>query len=223
MVWLSCGEYDERMAKFPGNRGAKAKKRQQKGRITLNFGVASSKYRPPAEDDPVRIRAGKGGITMPDKRTIAYRLALDGYSDEVIARIAGVSVETFKYWRKAHPEFDTAIDEGRTAADAEVIATLFDLATGRTRRVTEIAGKDAVEVTYEKYFPPEISAIKAWLRMRGNKRFKEVPAEIDITSKGKRIGDGLNKESKADIINSIVAAVRPKPDNAPAKSTKTKK
>lgn len=211
------------MAKFPGARGEKAKKRAQKGRITLNFGVASPKYRPPDERDQVKVRAGKGGITMPDKRTLAYRLALDGYSDEVIARIAGVSVETFKYWKRVHPEFSTAIDEGRTAADAEVVATLFDMATGRTRRVTEIAGKDAVEVTYDKYFPPEIGAIKAWLRMRGNKRFKEAPQEIDVTSKGKRLGDGSLKESKQDIIDSIVAAVRPKPDNAPAKSTKTKK
>lgn len=223
MVWLRACAYDICMAKFPGARGAKAKKRQQKGRITLNFGVASTKYRPPEPKKGERITAGRGGITLPDKRTIAYRLALDGYSDEVIARIAGVSVETFRYWRSVHPEFDTAIDEGRTAADAEVIATLFDLATGHVKKVREVHGKDAAVVQYDKYFPPEISAIKTWLRMRGNKRFKETPAEIDITSKGKRIGDGLNKESKADIINSIVAAVRPKPDNAPAKSTKTKR
>lgn len=205
------------MAKFPGHRGRKAKKTAKAGKITVSFGVASGSRR--MVPNAGRISVGHGGIDLTKKKALAKRLALDGYSDEVIARIAGVSIETLEWWNATHPELADAIETGRTAADAEVVSTLFQLAVGYNKKVNEVHGKDADIIAYKKHFPPDLGAIKTWLKMRGNARFKEAPTQLDVTSKGKSIGD-IPQESRQDIINSIVAAVRPKPDNAPPKAKK---
>lgn len=208
------------MAKFPGNRGKRAKKKAVKGRVLVNFGVGPGNRHPPDDNSGLSLKAGHGGIDLTKKKALARRLALDGYDDDVIARIAGVSRETLDYWNAIHPDLKDAIETGRTAADAEVVSSLFQLSVGYTKTVEEVHGKDADRIRYKKYYPPELGAIKTWLRMRGNKRFKEAPAEIDLTSKGKRLSSDLPKETRQDIINSIVAAVRPKPDNAPAPTKK---
>jgi hypothetical protein len=114
-----------------------------------------------------------------------------------------------------HGDLDKAIEDGKTAADAEVVASLFMLATGYDREIEEVAGKDAVRVRYKKYHPPELGAIKHWLNSR-SKTFQEV-TRTDVTTKGKAIS---NKESRADLIASIVGSVRPRPDGDKPKPKK---
>jgi hypothetical protein len=189
-----------------------------RGKMRVDFGIVSRNRHPP-DLCGVRIGTGANGVDMPRKLALVKRLALDGYSDEVMARIAGVTPEIWDYWKAVHPEFQDAIDTGRTSADAEVIATLFELATGYTRTVTEVHGKDAERVCYSKYFPPDRSAIKDWLSMRPNKNFRAQPQAIDVTTKGKAI-NGLKQETKSELIASIVKLIRPQPDQQPKKKAK---
>jgi hypothetical protein len=195
------------MAKKPVGRGKKGKTSRTAGKFHVDFGVVSQHRHAPILDG-MRIKAGPGGIDLTRKQGLAKRLALDGYSDEVIARIAGVSLETLDYWKAVHGDLADAIKSGRTAADAEVVATLHMLATGFEREEETVAGKDAVRVTYRKYHAPELGAIKTWLNARVP-QFREVQRMEATGKNGKPL---IPKESRADLISSIVSLVKPKPD-----------
>lgn len=212
-VWLCVRCMICRMKK-PMKRSKKAPRSTRKGRFTVNFGVAF-KHRKPPEFDGLRIKGGPGSIDLPRKLALAKRIALMGLDDEQMARIAGVSIETYDYWKALHGDLDKAIEDGKSAADAEVVASLYKLATGFEQEVEEVAGKDADVVRYNKYHPPELGAIKHWLNSRVP-GFREVQ-RTDVTSKGKPL---MPKESKAELIASIVSAVRPRPDGEKPKSKK---
>lgn len=194
--------------KKPMKRSAKATRSAKKGRFTVNFGVAFKGRKSP-EFDGLRIKGGPNSIDLPRKLALAKRVALLGLDDEQIAKVAGVSLETYDYWKALHGDLDKAIEDGKSAADAEVVATLFKLAVGYDRNVCEVAGKDARCVSYSKYFPPELGAIKTWLNARVP-GFREVQRAEITGGKGKPL---MPKESKAELIASIVKAVRPRPDN----------
>lgn len=196
------------MSKPPTKRGKRAKTSSVKGRVRVQFGVISGKRKPP-DIEALRIKPGRGGIDLVKHPSIARRIALHGYSDEAIMAIANVSQETLDYWKAVHPDLVDAIDSGRTEADVQVVESLLKLATGFREEVEEVAGKDAKVVRYNKYHPPELGAIKAWLYNRQKQRWGE-KSTIEATGKnGKPL---IPKESNRAIIDSIVSLVKPKPD-----------
>lgn len=199
-------------------RGRKSATPKIKHGMRVDFGIVSAHSRSP-ELDGVRIRGGQPARDITRKLALAKRIALEGLSDEAMARVAGVSPETMDYLRASYPDLQEAIDAGRTELDGDVIASLYELAVGRTRRVTEIHGKNADRITYEKYFPPELGAIKTWLNARSTK-FREVQ-RAEVTGKnGKPL---VPKESRADLINSIVRLVSPKADGDGGKQSRNEK
>ena len=212
----------KKAAKPPLKRGANSKRGASGKKFHVHFGV-----RPHGDDfEPdlygAKIKAGPGQIALHKRLGLVRRIALQGLSDDVIAQIGGVSKETLDYWKALHPELEDAIEQGRTAADADVIESLYNLAVGYDRNVEEVHGKDADIVRYEKHFPADIGAIKFWLSNR--KRGWGEKSQVEATGKnGKPL---MPKESKADIVAAILRAVRPKPDKDPdtvGKSRDTKK
>lgn len=200
------------------SRTKRGKKSKLKSGYRVDFGIVS-RHRSSPELSGLRIGAGPHGIDLTRKLALAKRIALEGYTDEQLARIAGISPETLDYWKAAHPNLQEAIDSGRTELDGEMIASLYMLGVGYTRRVEEVAGKDAATVSYNKYFPPELGAIKTWLNARSSK-FREVQ-RAEVTGKnGKPL---VPKESRADLINSIVKLVNPKADGDDSKQDRNKK
>lgn len=186
---------------------SKGKSSKRTGKMRLDFGIKRPGQRDP-DLDGIKIKAGTGGITLPDKLALVRRLALDGYTDAQLARISGVSEDTLKYWRAVHPEFDRAIESGRTAADADVVASLYQLATGYDYEEEQVGGKDASIRKVKRHQPPQMSAIKFWLQNRRPNQFK--PDSFSVTGKdGKPL---IPKESNAELIKSIVSMIRPKKD-----------
>lgn len=210
------------MSKRPDltKRSRNAKTTRYRKGFRVDFGVVSQHKQSP-ELDAIRIKPGRGGIDLTRRTALAKRIALQGFDDAMIAKIAGVSVETLDYWKAIHGDLDQAIEDGQTAADAEVVATLHMLATGYDREVEVVAGKDAEKVRYNHYHPPEMSAIKYWLNNRGKKRGWAEKAQIEATGRGGK--PLVPKESNRELITSIVKLIRPKADDAPPPSTGKRK
>jgi transposase len=60
----------------------------------------------------------------------AKALAIDGLTNEEIARKLGCSEDTLRKWSKLYPEFSGALKEGKESADAKVEMSLYKRACG---------------------------------------------------------------------------------------------
>jgi hypothetical protein len=118
-------------------------------------------------------RTGRMPLHHADLDEVAYRLALLGANDTMIAEGIKVSQSCVSQWRRAIPSFNAAIERGRLAADATVASSMFRKATGCTY-TDQIAvkvkrGKDLEEVqiiSIEKTLPPDTIAGIFWLKNR---------------------------------------------------------
>lgn len=98
----------------------------------------------------------------------ARRLALLGNTNEEIAAVFDIESDTLRNWTKRHPSFARALKDGREFADAKVAASLFKRATGMRVPAVKIFNDMGIPliVPYTEYLPPDVSAIKMWLRNR---------------------------------------------------------
>ena len=145
-------------------------------------------------------------------------LAEEGCSEEVIAERSGVSIQTFRKWKKQHPEVSDALALGRRDADFRVISALYKKATGfnvelrTTYKLKRVefdpdTGKKLCEYEElatgidETYVPADLSAEKFWLENRQGEKWCRVIGEGD--------GDGEHGVlvmPEADMIDEIESA-----------------
>src|SRR5712691_5019975 len=101
---------------------------------------------------------------------LARRLALLGATDQEMADALGIDQVTLDRWKTRHKEFRSAIEHGKTQADAEIAESLFNRARGYRHEATKIfmpAGSEApVYAPYVKHYPPDTNAALAWLSRR---------------------------------------------------------
>ena len=105
---------------------------------------------------------------------IAGALARDGKTDRESAAILGISLAGFKKWKKAHPEFEQAVKEGKASADALVQHSLYQRALGYEYEEQEIVGlkkangEESVAriKRTKKTCPPDVTAQIFWLKNR---------------------------------------------------------
>jgi transcriptional regulator with XRE-family HTH domain len=94
-----------------------------------------------------------------------------GLTDKEIADEVGVTVQTIRRWKKAHPEFCKALIETKATLDSRVELTLYRRALGYSYKEVEVTlepgpGDTQVEtkrVERTKEVLPDISAIRLWL------------------------------------------------------------
>jgi hypothetical protein len=135
----------------------------------------------------------------------ATKLAMLGLNDAEIAFQFGINELTFIRWKNDHPEFCKALDAGKIEADSEVIASTFNLATGRVRMpATKVFyDKDKGEAVYAPYveaIAPSVTAQKFWLLNRQPGRWKE-RREVDMTiTLEQQIAQLTPEERKARLI-----------------------
>ena len=78
-----------------------------------------------------QMHAGVEPIYKKDTHpALALSYCLLGCTDEKLARLLGIHVETLKLWREQDDEFDFAIIEGREVANANVAKSLYHRACG---------------------------------------------------------------------------------------------
>jgi hypothetical protein len=154
-------------------------------------------------------------IFWPDRVDHIKAIALRGYSDAEMAAVLGVSEQLLDSWKAYYPNFAKAIDEGRTHADAQVVAALHANAIGYERDVDEVVRtrKGAQVVTVSKYYPGDTSAQKFWLQNR-QKEHWNAAQNVAIGGRGKDNPIHIDQETKAMVIHSILNLITPRPDNA---------
>ena len=111
---------------------------------------------------------GRPTLYKPEYAERARELCARGAINPHLAAHFGVARSTVGEWIAKHPEFAEAVQQGRDAADAVVIESLFTRATGYDRKVERafLYRGDPRTVTYTLHVPAETRACMFWLRNR---------------------------------------------------------
>ena len=157
------------------------------------------------------------GDFLPAAPDIVKVIAMQGSTDSEIALMMGLDPKIVKAWREMYPDFDKAIEEGRTAADLEVLEALHKKAVGYEYEKTVVLksknGDRLEDITFR--VEPETNAIKYWLSNRDPKRWSD-RRHMQVTGKQDEpaLAFGVKHESKVELISSILGLIQPKPDGA---------
>ena len=128
-------------------------------------------------------------------------LAEDGYTDDEIARCAGLTPREFNVWRHRHKKLRDAIELGRREADFSVVEAVYKRATGynvSTKKTHKLKRVDFDPVTGKKlreyeelataddedYIPPDLRASIFWLKNRQPDRWGEKGLLIEASEGG---------------------------------------
>jgi len=113
----------------------------------------------------------------------ARKLALLGLTVEEMAGVFDVTKRTLLTWQKKHKALDTAIRKGRTMADADVAASLYERACGYSHPEVVLHQHNGVVIKTRvtKHYPPDTQAATKWLHNRDPKRWKATvdPSDAD--------------------------------------------
>lgn len=98
-----------------------------------------------------------------------------GATERELAEYFKVNNTTIYDWKLRHPEFASAIKIGKEQADDRVVASLYHRAVGYTHDAAKIFNADGVPmvVPYQEHYPPDVEAIKFWLKNRRPKEWRE--------------------------------------------------
>lgn len=120
-------------------------------------------------------KIGKPGYYDETFPALVYRFCLMGARDVDLARLLEIDVSVLYDWRKAHPELESAIKEGREIADAEVANAIYHAAVGYEHEDTKFFAYegDIISETYTKHYPPNVQAGQFWLYNRQPQRWKD--------------------------------------------------
>lgn len=125
----------------------------------------------------------------------ALKLSLLGAIDREMADFFGVSEQTFNSWKKKYPEFLESIKKGKSIADANVAARLYNRAIGYSCTATKFAtsdGKITDSVDYTEHYPPDTTAAIFWLKNRQPEKWrdrKETISEVTINNELESMSD----------------------------------
>lgn len=150
-------------------------------------------------------------IYWPDHIDEVKAIAMTGMTNDEMARTLGVRPEQWDSWVQYYPSFAQAIEDGRTNADAEVVAALHKNAIGFKYTADEIVRtrRGAQVVQVEKHFLPETGAQKFWLQNRSSAWRQGQNVNL-----GGQRGNPVEvtAETKMMVIHSILNLIKPQPD-----------
>lgn len=116
-----------------------------------------------------------------------------GSTNNELAEYFKVSTQTIEHWKRTHPEFREATNDGKLHADVKVMERLYRRACGYEHPDEQIFydSKEGMIVrapTIKKY-PPDTTAAIFWLKNRQPTLFRD---KIDISDGDKLAGDIYN-------------------------------
>lgn len=117
------------------------------------------------------------------------KLALLGLTDQEIADVMGVHLDTIAEWKKVHPEFSDALNEGKAEADSHVVDRLYQRAMGYEHDEVDIrvVAGEIVQTPIRRYYPPDTTAAIFWLKNRQRAKWRD-KIETGVTdSEGKDV------------------------------------
>ena len=139
--------------------------------------------------DKIRNKGGRPKTTVKQRVemiTFDYekikKLAEFGFIDTQLAELFGVNESTITRWKKASPELMRVLKEGKGIADARVVRSLYERATGYEHQEMHISNYQGVitETKIIKHYPPDSTAMIFWLKNRQPDKWRD-KQEIDFT------------------------------------------
>lgn len=124
-------------------------------------------------------KRGRGQPTKyrPDRLDEVRAWVRAGYTREDISVQLNVSVAQMCVWMQKYPEFFDAMNAERMRADSRVAESLYQRATGQTRKTTRkvVTKEDGTQEIHETYetLPPDVNAQRYWLNNRAPKVWRE--------------------------------------------------
>lgn len=132
---------------------------------------------------------GRPSSFKPEFIEQGYSLALLGATDAELAAAFDISVDSLNVYKKQHPEFSASLKAGKTAADAQMAASLYKRGLGfefiekqpiklkeveyeNGRRVRETERVEIVDV--QRVVPPDTTAAIFWLKNRRKQDWRDV-------------------------------------------------
>jgi len=103
---------------------------------------------------------------------VAARL---GGTDEQMAEMLGVSVDSIMRWKQKHPGFCEALKLGKDEADDRVERSLFERATGYSHPDVHISNfqGDITVTPITKHYAPDATSCIFWLKNRRPAEWRE--------------------------------------------------
>ena len=167
---------------------------------------------------PVLNRAGRllaesNRLFLPDHLDQVRAIAMRGIDEEKLSELFDISPRQISLWKKQYPMFKEALEEGYTDADVAVLSAVYQSAVGYTHEEEKIFQWDGeiVRADTVKHYKPDLNAAKLWLTNRQREHWAD-------RKETKHSGDanapiGLRDETKMEVMSSILALIKPKPDN----------
>ena len=119
----------------------------------------------------------------PERCKQVYRISLLGHTEKVIAGAMLISYQTFMSWKRDHPEFAEALNDGRVEADSHVVASLYKKACGYDE-FEEKAFMYKGEILTKKilrHVPPDSWAAMKWLSLRQRGHWTDIQ-KMEVTN-----------------------------------------
>jgi len=116
-------------------------------------------------------------------------LAKKGFTDKEMAKVFGVTEQTFNNWKKKNKSFFESLKDWKSVADERVERSLYERAVGYSHPDTKFAtyeGKITDSQEYIKHYAPDPTAIIFWLKNRKREEWKD-RWEDDQESKDEQI------------------------------------
>lgn len=116
--------------------------------------------------------------------------AMDGLTDEQIAKNIGINRTTLYEWKKKYPDIDNALKKGKTIYDVEAEQNLHKVGQGYyveevETYITETNGVQTKRIKKtKKWVPPNVTALIFWLKNRKpdvwmDRKAKEIEVKND--------------------------------------------
>lgn len=120
-------------------------------------------------------RMGRPSGYRPEFGRQAFHFCLLGATEEQIADLFEVTLNTVRAWKSKHPEFMAALKEGRDAADSRVAKSLYRRAIGYKRKSEKVfCQRDGtvVRAPIVEHVNPDVTACIFWLKNRQPKKWR---------------------------------------------------
>lgn len=158
------------------------------------------------------------GFFLPHHLDMVRAILMRGSSEKEMAEMLGIPISLMKRWKKFYPLFKAAITEGKTYADENVIVSTYQAAVGYSHEEEVLFNWQGrvIRTTRTKHHKPDMTAAKLWLTNRQKQYWKDRQQLAVSGGQNDNAPIGLREETKLEVMSSILALIKPKPDGDPA-------
>lgn len=161
------------------------------------------------------LLAERSRLFLPDHLDQVRAIAMRGIKEEQMCEIFDIGSRQMGLWKSQYPLFKEALEAGYTDADAAVLGALYQSAIGYTHDEEKIFQWDGEIIRAEtvKHYKPDTAAIKLWMTNRQQEHWKD-RHHTNVSGTDDKSPIGIHDETKMEVVASILALIKPKPDNA---------